>query len=89
MSLGAGPGRIVRTMLAGGMKLVVSGAVLGLVLAFLVSSALHGFLLGVAVLDPVAFIAVPGALLCVAFLAAYVPARRAIQADPARTLRQE
>jgi predicted permease len=89
MTLGAGPGRIVRIMLGGGMKLVVVGSVLGLVLAFLVSSALHGFLLGVAVLDPVAFVAVPGALLCVALLAAYVPARRAIRADPARTLRQE
>jgi predicted permease len=89
MTLGAGPGRIVRIMLGGGMKLVVVGAMLGLVLAFLVSSALHGFLLGVAVLDPVAFLAVPGALLCVALMAAYVPARKAIRADPARTLRQE
>jgi hypothetical protein len=89
MTLGAEPGRIVRIMLGGGMKLVVLGAVLGLVLAFLVSSALHGFLLGVAVLDPVAFFAVPGALLCVALLAAYVPARQAIRTDPARTLRQE
>jgi ABC-type antimicrobial peptide transport system permease subunit len=89
MTLGAEPGRIIRIMLGGGMKLVVLGAALGFVLAFVVSSALHGFLLGVAVLDPVAFIAVPGALLCVAFFAAYVPARRAIRADPARTLRQE
>jgi predicted permease len=89
MTLGAGPERVVRTMLGGGMKLVVVGAALGLVLAFLVSSALHGFLLGVPVLDPVAFIAVPGALLCVSFLAAFVPARQAIRADPARTLREE
>jgi ABC-type antimicrobial peptide transport system permease subunit len=89
MSLGADAGAVVRMMVGGGMKLVGVGGVLGLMMAFLVSSVLQGFLYGVDVLDPVAFLGVPALLGCAAFLAAYVPARRAIRVDPVRTLRTE
>jgi ABC-type lipoprotein release transport system permease subunit len=40
-------------------------------------------------LDPVAFIGIPALLGVVAFLAAYVPARRASRVDPVRALKAE
>jgi putative ABC transport system permease protein len=89
MSLGATPGSVVRLVVGGGMKLVAVGGLVGLVLAFLTTRALRGFLFGIAPLDPVAFVAVPALLGGVALLAALVPAWRASRVDPVRALKAE
>jgi predicted permease len=89
MSLGADTRGIVALMVGGGMKLACVGIGLGLVCAFLFSIILHRFLFEVAVLDPPTFLGVPGLLLGVALLAAYVPARRASRVDPIWALRAE
>ena len=89
MSLGADTRGVVGMMVGGGMKLVCIGGAIGLIAAFLISSVLRGFLYGVELLDPVAFLGVPALLLGVALLAAYVPARRASRVDPVRVLRAD
>ncbi len=89
MSLGAETQDMVRMMVGRGMKLVLFGSGLGLILAFLASSVLHEFLFGIPVLDPLVFLGVPAVLLAVGLLAAYMPARRASRVDPVRTLRRE
>jgi predicted permease len=89
MSLGAAPHSVVALMVGGGMRLVGVGGAVGLVLAFLATRALQGFLFGVGALDPVAFVAVPAMLGAVALVAAYIPARRASRIDPVRTLKAE
>ncbi|MCK5650576.1 MAG: FtsX-like permease family protein, partial [Gemmatimonadetes bacterium] len=89
MSLGADTRGVVGMMVGSGMKLVAVGGVIGLIVAFLASSVLQGFLFGIQVLDPVAFLLVPALLLGVALLAAYIPARRASRVDPVRALKAE
>jgi predicted permease len=89
MSLGAAPKSVVSLMVRGGMTLVAVGGVIGLVLAFLATRAVQGFLFGIAPMDPVAFLSVPAVLGGVALLAAYIPARRASRVDPVRSLKAE
>jgi predicted permease len=89
LSLGADGGSVTRLLLWSGLRLVVIGAAVGLVLAFVLARLLEGLLLGVAALDPLTFAAVPVVLMAVAVLAAWVPARRAGRADPIAALRAE
>jgi len=65
------------------------GGVFGLLAALATSRVLSGFLYGVSPFDPVTLTVVPAALLGVAFLAAYIPARRASRVDPVRSLKSE
>ncbi len=89
MSLGAERGDVVRLVMRGGLRLVVAGAAVGLVLALVGARLVRGFLFGVRPLDPATFLAVPAILLAVAVLAAWLPARRAARVDPVRALRSE
>lgn len=89
MSLGAEPGQVVRLLMGGGMRLVVIGGVVGMVLALLLSQVLRTLLYGVGAVDLRTFLGVPVLLLAVAALATWVPARRASRVDPVRTLRTE
>jgi ABC-type antimicrobial peptide transport system permease subunit len=89
MSLGADARGVVIMMVRGGMRLVLIGGAIGMVLAIGASTVLQSLLYGVKVLDPVTFMGVPAVLLGVALLAAWIPARRASRVDPARTLRTE
>jgi len=89
MSLGAERGTVVRMLLKEGLSLVLVGGVIGMGLAALASGAVSGFLFRVDPLDPVAFTAAPALLIVVAFLSAWIPARRASRVDPVRALRSE
>jgi len=89
MALGANRGNMLRLVLTQGMKLTVSGLVLGLALAYGLTRLLASLLFGVTASDPVTFGLVAGVLAVVALVAAYVPARRATAIDPAIALRYE
>jgi putative ABC transport system permease protein len=88
LALGAPRGRLFRRLVGRGLVLTVLGLVLGLLTGLAVSRALAGQLFGVSATDPFSFGGVAILLLDVAFAACYLPARRALDIDPAEALRQ-
>jgi putative ABC transport system permease protein len=88
-ALGAEPGRVLRTILAGGLRLALPGLILGVVLAILVARLLRGLLLGVSPLDPWALGGVALAISGMVLGGTLVPALRAARVDPAEALRYD
>ena len=89
MALGATRGQIARLFVRRGMLPAVAGLIGGLVLALAASRLLQGELYGVRVHDPLLYAASVLALLAVALLACWIPARRAMRVDPMVALRHE
>ena len=89
MALGATRSDILRLFAGRGLKLIVIGVILGFFAALAVSRVVASLLYGVGPDDPSTFAAVVMGLAGVAFLATYIPARRATQVDPLVALRYE
>jgi predicted permease len=89
MTLGADRGDVMSLGLRQALRPVVIGALVGVIACAAVSQVLSGVLYGIGTHDPIAFIGVPMFLLGVAFLASYLPARRASRVDPIVALRYE
>ncbi len=89
LALGAEPANLRRFLIGGGLRPVLIGAGAGLLGGLLAVRLLRGMVYGVAATDPATFIAVPLALITVATLAAWLPARRASRVDPIAVLREE
>jgi putative ABC transport system permease protein len=86
-ALGATSGTLLRLVLGGGMKLALAGLVLGLAGSLALTQVLSSLLFGVSARDPLTMIGAAVILAVVAFLACYVPARRAAKLDPLSALR--
>ncbi len=99
MALGASRRQVLRQIGLDTLRLIAPGATIGLVAAYWLSSLLPSghigwsgsgvFLYGVSRADTVTYIGVVAALVSVAMLASFVPARRAMQVDPAASLRHD
>jgi putative ABC transport system permease protein len=89
MALGADARQIVRTVLAGAMRLAFVGVVLGLFVAGAGTRLLTDELYDTQPLDPLTFGSVTALVVLAALFAALVPARRATQVDPIVALRYE
>jgi len=89
MALGARTTEVMKLVVRQGMALAVIGVMVGLLLAVAMSRVLATFLYGVSAVDILAFSAAAFLLLAVAFLANYLPARRAARVDPMEALRYE
>jgi putative ABC transport system permease protein len=89
MALGADGRDVMSLLLRQALRPVAIGALVGVIACAAVSQVLSKVLYGMGSHDPIAFIGVPLFLLGIAFLASYIPARRATRVDPVVALRYE
>jgi predicted permease len=89
VALGATRRDLVRLVVRHGMTLCGIGIVIGLLLAPAGTWFGRSLFAGVSPFDPVSFGVVAAVMLVAAFVASYVPARRAARVDPIVTLRSE
>ncbi len=89
MALGAQRQDVMMLIVGQGMRLVVTGLVVGLMASLALTRLIRGMLFGVSATDSLTFIMIPLLLTVVAFVACLVPARRAMKVDPMVALRYE
>ncbi len=90
LALGASPSSLLNMIVGQGMTLTTVGLVIGLTLAlaaFGSIGAVRTLLPGISPLDPITFIVVPAMLATIAFVATWIPAKRAGRVDPLVALR--
>jgi putative ABC transport system permease protein len=89
MALGATAGDVLRLVVGQGMLLAGVGLALGLLAAFGLTRIMASLLFGVSVTDPLTYFGLAFLLGAIAFLACYIPARRATRVNPVVALRAE
>jgi len=89
MALGAQRADVLRLILGGGARLVLTGIVIGVLGAIALTRVMASQLFKVSASDPLTFVAVSLLLMFVALMACYVPARRAANVEPTVALRYE
>jgi putative ABC transport system permease protein len=89
MAMGATGSDIFKLILKQGMLLTFAGVAIGIIAALGLTRLLTTLLFGVKANDPVTFIVIGLLLMFVAFLACYIPARKATKVDPMIALRYE
>ena len=87
MALGASAASVFRLVLSQALRLVLAGVATGLLAAVALTRLLAGLLFEVEPLDPVTFAATSLALVTIATVAAYLPARRGMRMAPVDALR--
>jgi ABC-type antimicrobial peptide transport system permease subunit len=88
MALGATKPRIARLVLRTGMGLALTGVLAGTAAAFAAMRLLSSLLYGIEPTDPLTFTAAALALLAVAAIASWLPARQASRLDPLAVLHE-
>jgi putative ABC transport system permease protein len=89
LALGASPGRVMRSIVGQGILVAGIGLAIGLAGAYGLTRLLSSLLFQTDPLDIATFVAMSAALLVVALLASYLPARRAAGVSPLESLRAE
>jgi len=89
LALGAAPRNVLTLVFRDVSVLLIAGLVVGLIAAAVATRALRTLLFGITPLDPTTFVVVAAALVVIATVATYLPARRATRVDPLVALRAE
>ncbi len=89
IALGAQKSDVLRLILRQGMTLVAAGIIFGIAASIGLTRLMATLLYGVSATDPLTFFALSIALLAVAFVACWLPARRASTVDPIVALHAE
>jgi predicted permease len=89
MALGAEASALRRMVVAQGGRVALTGIVVGVIAAVMLTRVLENLLFGVEPVDPFTILAMTGVMLAIALLASYIPARQASSVDPLRSLRAE
>lgn len=89
MALGASRQNVLKLIATQGMKLAVVGTTIGILLSLALVKVMSSLLIGISGYDVTTFLIVSLLLILVAFVACYLPARRATKVDPLIALRYE
>ena len=89
LALGAAPRNVLWMVVRQGMTLAFIGVGLGLAVALAVTRLLKTLLFNVGTTDLGTYVGLAAMLVLVAFIASYLPARKATQVDPLTALRHE
>jgi predicted permease len=89
LALGAPTGEIARIVLSQGLRPVAAGLTVGVVASAALGRVLGSLLFGVGAGDPLTILGVVALVGGVAFVATWLPARRATRVDPVAALRYE
>lgn len=87
MALGAGAADLLRMVVGRGLRLTIAGIFIGAIAALLLTRLMGNLLYKVSPRDPIAFGLALVVMVTVAFIACFLPARRATRIDPVRALR--
>jgi putative ABC transport system permease protein len=87
LALGARRGEVMRLVLGEAGRIVLIGGVAGIGGALLAVRLVRSLLFDTATYDPMTYAVVTAGLIGVAFVASYLPARRASRIDPMHALR--
>ncbi len=89
MALGARNSQVVGAIVGQGFRIAVIGIGFGLIAAFILTRFVSTQFFGVNAFDPLTFVGMTTALVAVALLATYIPARRATKVNPIEACRYE
>ncbi len=89
LALGAQARDLLRMVVRQGMALTAAGVVIGLAISLLLTRLIASLLYGISPTDLTTFATIATLLLLVAFVATWIPSRRATRVDPAVALRAE
>ncbi len=89
LAFGAEPSSLRNLVFKQGMRLLILGVAIGLLLAILATAVISNLLLGVRATDPTTFAFVALLIIIVGLAACYIPARRAARVDPLFLMRNQ
>jgi len=89
MALGAQTSDVLRMVVGQGMRLALIGVAVGGAASLALTRVMKNLLFNVSATDPATFALIVLLLVGVAFIASYIPARRATKVDPLIALRSE
>lgn len=89
LALGAEYARVLRVVVAEGAWLVLFGVLIGIPVTYFAGRTISSVLVGVSPSDPVTLSSAGLILAAVTLVSCYLPARRVLRIEPARSLRQE
>ncbi|MGA2649612.1 MAG: ABC transporter permease [Terracidiphilus sp.] len=89
MALGAQRNQLTGLFVRQGLVLTAIGAACGLIVAFVTMRLMSAILFNVSPVDPLTYIVITAGLVATAYLACYLPSRRAATINPVNALRSE